>query len=188
MGPPDGCLQWLQGTEGSLQSFNNGGTGTHLTGQGYSACVRREKGYCSICWFADKFQMSLQTDDGGETGNRGMSEHDKDCGRAFIPDDTVMPLYAGFQDFIEIPQGRCVGQGSDTDSIDRYCGEVLACSTSASGTETAIANTVCSTVTPFRINVYTDDFEQAISEDGIPNDDTSKPQVGFHLYYNQVSC
>ena len=63
---------------------------------------------------------SLQTDDGGESGNRGMSEHDKDCGRQFIPDDTVQPLYAGFQDFIEIPQGRCSGQGSDTDSIDRY--------------------------------------------------------------------
>ena len=48
--------------------------------------------------------LSLQTDDGGESGNRGMSEHDKDCGRQFIPDDTVQPLYAGFQDYIEIPQ------------------------------------------------------------------------------------
>ena len=88
-------------------------------GQGYSACVRREAGYCSICWAASMFQLSLQTGDAGESGARGMSEHDKDCGRQFIPDDTVQPLYAGFQDFIEIPQGRCVGQGTDTDSIDR---------------------------------------------------------------------
>lgn len=30
--------------------------------------------------------------------NRGMSEHDKDCGRLFIPnDDTANPLYGGFQ-------------------------------------------------------------------------------------------
>ena len=116
-----------------MRSFNNGGEATHLTGepgavchsvelcpgQGYSACVRREAGYCSICWAASVFQMSLQTGDAGESGARGMSEHDKDCGRQFIPDDTVQPLYAGFQDFIEIPQGRCVGWGLDTDSIDR---------------------------------------------------------------------
>ena len=81
--------------------------------------MRREAGYCSICWAASVFQLSLQTGDAGESGARGMSEHDKDCGRVFIPDDTVQPLYAGFQDFIEIPQGRCVGQGLDTDSIDR---------------------------------------------------------------------
>ena len=116
-----------------MRSFNNGGEATHLTGelgyrritislcpgQGYSSCVRREAGYCSICWAASVFQLSLQTGDAGESGARGMSEHDKDCGRQFIPDDTVQPLYAGFQDFIEIPQGRCVGQGTDTDSIDR---------------------------------------------------------------------
>ena len=81
--------------------------------------MRREAGHCSICWAASVFQLSLQTEDAGESGARGMSEHDKDCGRQFIPDDTVQPLYAGFQDFIEIPQGRCVGQGPDTDSIDR---------------------------------------------------------------------
>ena len=48
-----------------------------------------------------------------------MSEHDKDCGRLFIPDDTIQPLYAGFQDYVEIPQGRCLGQDRDSDSIDR---------------------------------------------------------------------
>ena len=80
------------------------------------------------------------------------------------------------------------GQGSDTDSIDRYCGEVLACSPTASGSETATASTVCSTVTPFRINFYTDDFEEASQEDGIPNDDSSNPQVGFHMFYSQTAC
>ena len=72
--------------------------------------------------------------------------------------------------------------------IIRYCGEVLACSPSASGSETATASTVCSTVTPFRINFYTDDFEEASMEDGVPNDPTSSPQVGFKLYYDQVKC
>ena len=65
---------------------------------------------------------------------------------------------------------------------------MLACSTMAAGTETATPSTVCSSVTPFRINVYTDDFEEASKEDGIPNDATSNPQVGFHLHYNQIKC
>ena len=148
-------------------------------------------------------QVSLQTNDGGQSGSRGVSEHDKDCGRLFIPDDTIQPLYAGFQDYLEIPQGRCMGQGRDTDSIDRfisllltmiyrsryrYCGEVLACSPASTGTETPNPSTVCSIVTPFRINFFTDDFEQAISEDGVPGDDSSRPQVGFKLFYEQFAC
>ena len=187
-GPPAGCLQWLEGTQGSLASFNNGGSATHLAGQEYTACVRREKGYCSICWAAAIFQLSLQTADSGMTGARGMSEHDKDCGRAFIPDDTVQPLYAGFQDYVEIPQGRCLNQGSDTDSIDRYCGEILACSPAAIGLETATASTVCSTSLPFRVRVFTDEFEAAAMEDGVPNDATSPPQLGFKMFYQQMRC
>ena len=33
LSPPDGCLQWHEGSSGSVQSFNNGGTGTHLASQ-----------------------------------------------------------------------------------------------------------------------------------------------------------
>ena len=109
--------------------------------------MRREAGYCSICWAASVFQLSLQTGDAGESGARGMSEHDKDCGRQFIPDDTVQPMYAGFQDS---------GQGLDTD------------------------------IGVLRINVYTDDFEEASKEDRIPNDASSNPQVGFHMHCNQI--
>ena len=42
-------------------------------------------------------------------GKNHVSISNKDCGRQFIPDDTIQPLYAGFQDFLEIPQGRCLG-------------------------------------------------------------------------------
>ena len=178
----------MTGSQGTLASFNNGGADTHLAGQEYTACIRREKGYCSICWSAAIFQMSLQTADAGETGARGMSEHDKDCGRAFIPDDTNQPLYAGFQDYIEIPQGRCLTQGSDTDSIDRYCGEILACSPAAIGVATATASTVCSSVIPFKVRVFTDEFEAAAMEDGVPNDASSPPQLGFKMFYQQMRC
>jgi hypothetical protein len=32
-----------------------------------------------------------------------LAEHDRDCGRAFLPDDINQPLYAGFADYLEIP-------------------------------------------------------------------------------------
>ena len=43
LSPPDGCLQWHEGTSGSVQSFNNGGTGTHLASQ------VRHTGYLLLC-------------------------------------------------------------------------------------------------------------------------------------------
>ena len=60
-GPPDGCLQWFEGITGTVRSFNSGGTGTHLAGQQYTVCVRRERSHCSVCWSADTFQVSLVT-------------------------------------------------------------------------------------------------------------------------------
>ena len=56
-GPPDGCLQWFEGVTGTVQSFNEGGQRTHLAGQQYTVCVRRQRAHCSICWAADTFQV-----------------------------------------------------------------------------------------------------------------------------------
>ena len=190
--PPQGCLQWLTGVSGMLSSFNNGGTNTHLTGQDYTSCVRREQGYCSICWAADtgSFQLSLQSTDGMDQ-MKGVSEHDNDCGREFNP-AADPPEWAGHQDYIEIPQGRCVGQGADTESVDRYCGELLACVTTAAAVEPTTPSTVCSSVVPFQIRVFTDEFEAAVGpEDGnqiAPDGDIASPQVGFKMFYEQMRC
>ena len=51
---------------------------------------RRERGYCSICWSSDMFELSLQTADNGVTGNSAMSEHDLDCGRLEISDKQIL--------------------------------------------------------------------------------------------------
>ena len=62
---------------------------------------RRERGYCSICWSSTSFQMSLQTADNGDTGNKGMSEYDLDCGRWFYYYfHWLIGLLAKFHDFI----------------------------------------------------------------------------------------
>lgn len=112
----------------------------------FTVCV------CVIDEFNYSMFASLETGDGGQSGMRGRAEHDGDCGRAFIPDDTVQPLYAGQQDYVEIPAGRCKAAATDSPSIDRYCGEVLACSPAAIGTATTQPSTVCSGTTSFIID------------------------------------
>ena len=49
---PQGCLQYLMGSIGSIKSFNYDTTSTydHLSDQDYMVCVRRESGHCKIGW------------------------------------------------------------------------------------------------------------------------------------------
>ena len=112
-----------------------------------------------------------------------------DCGRLFI-DDPGLPLFAGFGDYIEIPQGRCEGDTDNLDSIDRYCGEVLACSPSTLANPTATPSSVCSSVRPFQLRFFTDSFEEISLEDGVPGvtDTTRMPQTGFNINFKQIPC
>ena len=70
-GPP-GCLQYYTGTTGLVKTYAYGTSNTasstsesttHLQNQNYNVCVRREKGYCYICWAEwdtdDSFGLSL---------------------------------------------------------------------------------------------------------------------------------
>ena len=36
---PDGCVQYFTGTTGTLNTFNNGGSATHLANQDYTICI-----------------------------------------------------------------------------------------------------------------------------------------------------
>ncbi|CRK89795.1 CLUMA_CG003451, isoform A [Clunio marinus] len=45
---PSGCMQYFTGSEGIIQTFNFADNGRHLANQNYKACVRQEKGKCSI--------------------------------------------------------------------------------------------------------------------------------------------
>ena len=46
---PQGCLQYYTGLTGSVASFNYANR-RHLAGLNYDACIRQEKGMCSILW------------------------------------------------------------------------------------------------------------------------------------------
>ncbi|XP_055550338.1 uncharacterized protein LOC129732920 [Wyeomyia smithii] len=47
---PSGCMQYFTGTEGVIQTFNFAENGRHLANQNYRACIRQEKGMCSVAY------------------------------------------------------------------------------------------------------------------------------------------
>ena len=56
-GGPDGCLQYYTGTYGVIANFayppsitTVTSKVTHLKSQAYEICIRRESGYCYICY------------------------------------------------------------------------------------------------------------------------------------------
>ena len=46
--PPPGCLQYLFGSEGTLQTFNFASGNGHLLDQDYSICIRQETGLYTL--------------------------------------------------------------------------------------------------------------------------------------------
>merc|ERR1712241_161306 len=76
---PVGCRQYYTGVGGTISSlgFISGTTGTVLTNQDYSACIRQEKGMCSFSVSEatatpDSFQLIGQTIINAATGQQGI--------------------------------------------------------------------------------------------------------------------
>ncbi|XP_040163293.1 uncharacterized protein LOC120900404 [Anopheles arabiensis] len=47
---PSGCMQYYTGSEGLIQTFNFAENGRYLANQNYRACIRQEKGMCSVSY------------------------------------------------------------------------------------------------------------------------------------------
>ncbi|XP_053673742.1 uncharacterized protein LOC128724002 [Anopheles nili] len=47
---PTGCMQYFTGTEGLIQTFNFAENGRYLANHNYRACIRQEKGMCSVAY------------------------------------------------------------------------------------------------------------------------------------------
>ncbi|XP_055643067.1 uncharacterized protein LOC129779552 [Toxorhynchites rutilus septentrionalis] len=47
---PSGCMQYFSGLEGVIQTFNFAENGRHLANHNYRACIRQEKGMCSVAY------------------------------------------------------------------------------------------------------------------------------------------
>ena len=122
-GGPPGCLQYFQGiTSGSVASFNFrtdsmtvSDSSTHLSGQMYSMCFRRETGFCRIC-YSPRISRGIPESYGlGVTNNMVLfqttrAESDEFC----------------TMDYLEIPHGVAnTVTDSTATGIYRICGRIF---------------------------------------------------------------
>merc|ERR1711976_272550 len=188
LGGPPGCLQFYVATTARVSTFNWKSntrdevdilTGTHLSNQNYDVCVRRERGFCGICWIPTVYGvsdmgMTMQTlPDGFDlppTPTRGS------FGLSVSPDANQAEAENGdecTEDYIVIPNGEKrdkeppaaegdlnvakwpIRNNNIEIGINRYCGRFLNVDR-----EDAHDECVCSRVTPFTLTVVTDANER----------------------------
>lgn len=95
-GGPPGCLQYYTGANGRISSFNFPptattitGSVTHLSNQDYTMCIRRESGYCYICYTLfqpTSTSITNQASFGLSVGatDAGNSAVNTDCGTDYL--------------------------------------------------------------------------------------------------------
>lgn len=173
----DSCTQYHTASTGTINSYNyqsGAGTGQHLGNQDYAICIRAERGACAICYTAPNtdFQMSSAIALPFDTG----------CANLGL---------VGQNDYIMIPGGVCSppATGVSLVSVDKYCGTALNCAGAAANAVSAIAailNTVCTQNKPFKVQVVTNDYEDA-SADGQEGGKTGPRDQGFKMTYWQTT-
>ena len=158
--PQDGCLQYFTGLTGYVKSFNYDG-GYHLANHQYTACIRAERGYCTIGYSqvtTTSFQISAITPTASPTAIGVLGDS---CTTDFI-----------------ILAGSASSDDANT-NYDRFCGSLLVQSPSPATT----TGTVYTNKLPFLVSVNFDGSE--LDEDSPAGTEWSK---GFYLYYSQTSC
>ena len=201
-GPP-GCLQYHTGNTGTVQSFNFptgntvGASATHLSNQNYEICIRRNNGYCAIC-----YTVAISgTNDPASQGSFGLST--SPCGGGDLNLNTCNEVQQQENqncddDFIIIPNAvssAAIALGANAAGSIRICGRYFRTTIGAGSVE------VCSGHTPFRIGFITNGGEMTENPTVLPG--TTTPVVdptnneldiapggiiGFKLNYVQQMC
>ncbi|XP_040581504.1 uncharacterized protein [Lepeophtheirus salmonis] len=180
---PSGCLSFYTSNSGDIKSFNYdhlgcfsddrlcskinindctfwaGYTG-HLNNMKHSICIQPESGHCGIEYSSmeeetGSFSLTNQTVIGTNDGS-GAENGIRNC----------------VADYIEIPNGMCLGENGNTISSDRFCGNSL-------GFQSRKEN-IISYTRPFYLRFITDFDEVSNSWDYMNR--------GFHLKYEQIAC
>jgi hypothetical protein len=163
--PPPGCTQFITGTTGVLNSYNFAG-GTQLANQQQNVCVRKERGYCKICYSPttiSDFGISGMGTKGGYLGT-GCCNYGT----------TGAAKQTWVWDCLMIPGARKSKTATKTVQ-NNFCGAYL-----VTIAATKANSTICSNYTPFMVNFQTDAFTLATAI-------TSKQ--GFKLvYWETTTC
>ena len=175
---PDGCTQYHYGPiTGTIQTYNYDGSGGHLANQKQTICIRREKGYCKICYTTESvtdFAVSGSKASESMSKNSGFIAASKCCGYT----DTGVNDKNGY-DCVQIPGARKTISSSALVDNSRFCGRDagLVTTTSSKTSLTTVIGTVCSKRTPFLVRFISDAYEFL--------DESMVPNKGFKLIYTQ---
>ncbi|CAG9857145.1 unnamed protein product [Phyllotreta striolata] len=166
---PTGCLQYFEGTSGTIKTMNFAENGRHLANQDYNICVRQDEGACSIAYepcHEDSFRIHPNRDGttDEETGSGdGEPRQSDDCNdRITVPCDSEDLLLTDD----ELQEG-----------ILAHC-ETTHCGGSLCAGEEGPCR-IESTVTPFVIGVHFGENVRDVS----PEDN-----LGMCLNYEQLPC
>lgn len=171
---PQGCTQYYFGsTVDTVRTYNWNG-GYHLANQNQQICVRRERGQCRICW------TTMEDSDFTVSGAAADMGHNMASACCNYGGDG-MEIAIGY-DCVEIP-GAVKGMTTTMAALggSRYCGRSKGLQTAK--VTGAIAATVCSFETPFKISFFSDSYENAIEALKGPG----MADTGFQLTYIQTS-
>jgi len=178
---PQGCDQWFYGTsgQGTVRTFNYDG-GSHLANQHQDICVRRESGYCQLCWYAASLS---DVDVSGVATKTAMGKQLVTTSLCCGYGTDGMKTTAGY-DCIMIP-GASKATGTNQMVPAAQCGGFQGLVT-AKATSATTSKTVCTKQMPFRINFTSDGFEwtDEAKNPAAPN----QSDKGFKLSYYQVGC
>lgn len=170
--PPPGCTQYFYGANGvgTIQSYNYGAsTPYHLAGQHQKICIRREKGFCRLCYYAaTKTDFAIS----GKTATMGgflTMKASQCCGYGVDGKKSTQ----GF-DCLLLPGAEKTTGKLRTSS--RACGNVfLTKYTKTASYGKAGTSTVCTKLTPFLVEFISDNYEYT----------AEKGSKGFKLSYYQ---
>jgi len=175
---PPGCTQYYTGSSRTgIETFNYA-QGYHLTNQRQTICVRREEGYCRICWYA----ASISDVDLGGKATKGVIKQHSCCQYGIIAgNDASDNGSIGGYDCLMIP-GATTGTAAAAkpNCIAGAGGGIVV----ASGTT---SKTVCSKNVPFRIEFPSDSWEWAAGT-AYEGGASGKATKGAKVAYLQTTC
>jgi len=164
---PSGCTQYFFGsTTGTITSFNYVNS-YMLANQKQTICIRRERGYCKVC-YTQSTTTSTDFQISGKTALAGFTKGGDCCNYGTAGVGTM-----GY-DCVIIPGAAKVTSPYTLIKNQAFCGGLLV-KTHAN----AVAVTICSSQTPFKLDFITDSMTVF---------DIAQLKKGFTLTYFQTTC
>ena len=170
---------------------------THLSDQYYDICIRRARGYCSVCYSPYITSTTIQSSYG--VGGSSLDPAQTASVGSVCTGITTFSSTEGSQvaygDYLEIAALQdSPATSTDINGVSRICGNFW----SASSTATA-HTTTCSYATPFKVGVHFDTDEVVFSpvttasalthsENAPTSSGSGIGYTGFYLNYWQSTC